>query len=108
MLEIEITDEYYEGKTAALNALYQVTDPELGINIVDMGLVYSIIVNEKKVLMSMTLSTPSCPMGNFITAHAKMAIESALPDYEIQVELVWEPRWNAELISEEGKAALGW
>lgn len=108
MLDIEITDEYYEVKTAVLNALYQVTDPELGINIVDMGLVYSIIVNETKVIMSMTLSTRSCPMGNFITAHAKMAIESVLPGYEIQVELVWEPHWNAELISEEGKAALGW
>jgi len=108
MLNIEITDEYYRQKTVALNALYEVADPELGINIMDLGLVYGIAITGSEVLVTMTLSTPACPVGGLITDHVKIAIREALPDYEAKVELVWEPRWNADHISPEGRAALGW
>ena len=108
MLDIDIKDPNYELRMAAATALYEVVDPELGINIMDLGLVYDISVKGKTVEVLMTLSTPSCPMGGIITAHATVAVNQALPGYEAKVELVWEPRWNAEHISEAGKAALGW
>ncbi len=108
MLKIAITDEHYDLKTTVLNALYAVTDPELGINIIDLGLVYGMTIEANSIHIFMTLSTPACPMGGIITAHVRTAVEAALPGYETGVTLVWEPQWNADLISETGKAALGW
>lgn len=108
MIKLEITDPFYDVKTLVVNALYGVVDPELGINIIDLGLVYNIAVEGEQIMISMTLSTPSCPMGGMITAHARLAAEQAVVGYTIMVELVWEPRWNADMVSEAGKAALGW
>lgn len=108
MLSISITDPHYTLKTAALNALQEVMDPELCINIVDLGLVYDITVEDKNIRISMTLSTPACPMGGIITANAKLAVEQMLVGYECNVALVWEPAWGPEMVSEEGKAELGW
>ena len=106
----EITDKHYTQKTKALNALYEVADPELGINIVDLGLVYNITVNEaeRKIEVEMTLSTRSCPLGVINTGHAKAAVEGALEGFQAEVNLVWEPKWNADHISAAGKALLGW
>jgi metal-sulfur cluster biosynthetic enzyme len=108
MINIDIKDVHYKVKMAALNALYEVIDPELAINIVDLGLVYDIAVEGKDIVVSMTLSTPSCPMGGIISAHAKVAVSQACPGYDAEVQLVWEPRWNADDTSEAAKVALGW
>jgi metal-sulfur cluster biosynthetic enzyme len=108
MIKLEITDPHYDLKTSVVNALYDVVDPELGINIIDLGLVYDITVKEQEITVLMTLSTPSCPMGGMITAHARIAVEQAIAGYKVKVELIWEPRWNAEMVNEAGKAALGW
>ncbi|WP_276134276.1 metal-sulfur cluster assembly factor [Polluticoccus soli] len=109
-MELDITDSDYRTKAIVLEALHQVSDPELGINIVDLGLVYGIDINEaeKTITVNMTLSTPSCPLGNFITNHVAVAVESSLPDYDATAKLVWEPKWNADRISAQGKAELGW
>jgi metal-sulfur cluster biosynthetic enzyme len=109
-MTIDITDSNYQAKTKALSALYEVTDPELGINIVDLGLVYNIDIDEvtKKAVIEMTLSTPSCPLGGIITGHATAALEEALEGFRIEVNLVWEPKWNAEHITAAGKQLLGW
>ncbi|HRO41573.1 MAG TPA: metal-sulfur cluster assembly factor [Flavipsychrobacter sp.] len=104
----ELTDKYYKEKFTVLNALHQVNDPELNINIVDLGLVYAVEVTDRDINVDMTLSTRSCPMGGMITAHAKLAVEEAMPGYTVVINLVWEPKWNADKISEEGKALLGW
>ena len=106
----EITDRLFQEKTKVLNALYEVVDPELGINIVDMGLVYGISINEtnRKVTVEMTLSTRSCPLGGIITGHARAAVEDALEGFEAEVNLVWEPKWNSDRISAAGKLLLGW
>lgn len=108
-MNIDITDPHYSLKMKAIQALYGVKDPELNINIVDLGLVYDIYVNEalKQVSVQMTLSTRSCPMGGIITNHARVAIEDELHGYDAEVELVWEPKWNYDNISAEGRAALG-
>jgi metal-sulfur cluster biosynthetic enzyme len=109
-MELNISDENYQTKMIALAALHQVADPELGINIVDLGLVYNIVVKgpEKEILVDMTLSTPSCPLGSFITGHVTTALKDALPQYNPVVNLVWEPKWNADMITPQGKAELGW
>lgn len=107
-MTIDITDKQYEAKMSVLTALHEVADPELGINIVDLGLVYDIQVDDsaKTICIDMTLSTPSCPLGGIITGHVKIAVELARPGYNTSVNLVWEPRWNYDKISEAGRAML--
>lgn len=109
-MDIDIKDPHYSLKHAMVQALYEVLDPELGINIIDLGLVYSIEINDadKAIRVEMTLSTPSCPMGGLISSHVKVAIETIRPSYSVTVEIVWEPRWNADKITEKGLELLGW
>lgn len=88
-------------------ALYDVLDPELGINIVDLGLIYGIHVDEaNNVYVTMTLTTPGCPLHDSI----QFAIENRLGLIEgvgqIIVKLVWDPPWNPSKISEEGRKWL--
>lgn len=94
--------------TAALSALHQVIDPEIGLNIVDLGLVYQIDFDEAawQVFVSMTLTTQFCPMGDSIRNSAARALQQAFPKYSIHIDLVFDPPWNAERISEQGKKFL--
>lgn len=109
-MTIDITDPNYSEKTTILQSLYEVSDPELGINIVDLGLVYAIYIDQehKTIKIEMTLSTRSCPLGGIITNHAKVAVDAAIQGYDTTVELVWEPKWNADKVSVAGKKELGW
>lgn len=95
--------------TTALTALQDVIDPEIGLNVVDLGLIYRVEFDEeqKKILCTMTLTTQFCPMGESITDAAKYALQRAFPDDAIEVVLTFDPAWNVELISEEGKKFLG-
>lgn len=90
--------------TIALAALQQVIDPEIGLNIVDLGLIYQIDFEEvgKKIFATMTLTTQFCPMGESITTGAINALQNAFPDYTIDVQLIFDPPWSHERISEEG------
>jgi metal-sulfur cluster biosynthetic enzyme len=107
-MTIDITDKQYKSKMTILMALHEVADPELGINIVDLGLVYNIQIDDatRSINIEMTLSTPSCPLGGIITGHVKIAVEQAMPGSAITVNLVWEPKWNYNKISEAGRAML--
>ena len=92
-----------------LNALRQVIDPELGINIVDLGLVYSVDIERNQVQVAMTMTTPACPLSNILTSDAEAAIWQSVPEVEsVEIRVVWEPPWNPNLISEQGGVALGW
>lgn len=92
-----------------LNALRQVIDPELGINIVDLGLVYSVDIEANRVQVAMTMTTPACLLSGMLTTAAEAAIWQFTPEVEsVQIRLVWEPPWNPNLISEQGKLELGW
>lgn len=92
-----------------LNALRQVIDPELGINIVDLGLVYSVDIEDNRVQVAMTMTTPACPLSSMLTTAAEVAIWQFTPEVEsVYIRLVWEPPWNPGLISEQGKLELGW
>lgn len=92
----------------ALSELRNVLDPEIGLNIVDLGLVYGIDFDDegKVVLITMTLTTQFCPMGESILKSAKQALETAFPGYQVEVDLVFDPLWNRDMISEEGRIYL--
>jgi len=87
--------------------LKTVIDPEIGINIVDLGLVYDININENQIDLTMTLTTPGCPMHNSITNWVKRIIEMTMPDVQVNVNLVWEPKWTPDKMSDEAKLQLG-
>ena len=94
--------------TTALAVLQNVMDPEIGLNIVDLGLIYQLDFDEaKKVLYcAMTLTTQFCPMGESITDAVKETLKSSFPEYTVQIELTFDPHWSHEMISEEGKDFL--
>ncbi len=94
--------------TIALAGLQNVIDPEIGLNIVDLGLVYQIDFDEegKKVFCSMTLTTQFCPMGESITSAAKESLKLSFPELEPTIELTFDPPWNHEMISDEGREFL--
>ncbi len=95
-------------KEQVLDALRQVIDPELGINIVDMGLIYGIEIQGDRVHVKMTLTTPGCPMSAPLVAMADAAIREGVPEAEtVEIELVWEPPWDPSRLSEIAKKKLG-
>lgn len=93
------------------DALRQVIDPEAGMNIVDLGLVYDIAVGERSVHVQMTMTSAACPMADMIVDDSYAAIEGALPrgqEIEVEVELVWEPPWTPALMSDLARDQFGW
>ncbi len=91
-----------------LDALRQVIDPELGINIVDLGLVYSAEREAGQVRVAMTLTTPGCPLAQRLTDMAEAAIWRHVPGVEaVEVRLVWSPPWKPAMMSEAARARLG-
>ena len=94
--------------TIALAALEQVMDPEIGLNVVDLGLIYQVDFDEveRKVFISMTLTTQFCPMGASIMDAVTRALEAVFRGDEINVTLTFDPPWNHERISEEGQKFL--
>jgi iron-sulfur cluster assembly accessory protein len=90
-------------------ALRAVIDPEVGINIVDLGLVYGINIAGRTVRVTMTMTTPACPMGEHIRSEVQLNVLEQCPGAErAEVELVWDPPWSSDKISAAGKKALGW
>ncbi len=88
--------------------LKKVIDPEIGIDIINLGLVYNIVYDgDKKVYIEMTLSTPACPLSDALVENVKNIIKQYYPDFDVEVELVFDPPWNTSMISEEGKKKLG-
>lgn len=81
-------------------------DPELHIDIVSLGLIYKTEVKGQKIKVTMTLTTPGCPLAPEIDRLVRQALKP-LGEYEIELELVWEPAWTKERMSEEAKLKLG-
>jgi metal-sulfur cluster biosynthetic enzyme len=90
-------------------ALQGVNDPEVGVNIVDLGLVYSTEINGDKVRVVMTMTTPACPMHSYLTQEVRAAILDRFEQVSrVDVDLVWDPPWSPRMISAKGKRQLGW
>jgi metal-sulfur cluster biosynthetic enzyme len=88
--------------------LINVYDPEIEIDIVNLGLVYDVKFDgHNQVTVTMTLSTPSCPLGDSIVQDVKESIKRSYPDFEVAVNLVFEPQWHQGMITPEGKEMLG-
>jgi metal-sulfur cluster biosynthetic enzyme len=92
-----------------LNRLREVIDPEIGLNIVDLGLIYSVDVDkENQVHVKMTLTTPGCPMHDAMSTWAQRAVETTPGVAGAVVEVVWDPPWNPAMMTDFAKAQLGW
>lgn len=94
-------------ENVVLETLRQVDDPEIGCNIVDLGLIYSIAIQGTKVIVQMTLTTPGCPMHESIAWGVKMALLNLDAVQEAEVEIVWDPPWNPSMMTEYGRARVG-
>lgn len=92
----------------AIAGLMRVNDPEIGLNIVDLGLVYQIDFDEgrKDIVVTMTLTTEFCPMGESIVDATTQAMQQSFPEDKIQVNLIFDPAWNQSMISEAGHIFL--
>ncbi len=93
-------DEVYE-------ALRDVYDPEIPVNIVDLGLIYDVEVDEGDVHVKMTLTFAGCGMGPYIAQQAEWRVAELAEVEDSEVELVYDPPWTPDLITEEGKRLLG-
>ena len=100
MAEAVTLEEIYE-------ALKTVYDPEIPVNIVDLGLVYDVQVTDSDVYVQMTLTFPGCGMGPYIGQQAEWAVQELDGVEEVQIEMVFDPPWTPNLITEEGKKLLG-
>jgi metal-sulfur cluster biosynthetic enzyme len=90
---------------AIRNLLREVVDPEVGVNIVDLGLVYRIAAAR----VEMTMTSPACPMGEMIVDEARAALAAGLGDRAVpDVVLVWQPPWDPSMMSQSAKQNLGW
>ena len=94
---------------SAREALRQVVDPEVGVNIVDLGLVYRIEIADRRIAVDMTMTSPACPLGAYLKETAHTAIRHCVPDVEsVTVRLVWDPPWTPERMSPHARSQLGW
>jgi len=89
------------------DALMDVIDPELGINIIDLGLVYDISIEGDSVHVTYTLTTMGCPIGPLIESQMRQALDKIDGVERFEAEMVFSPPWSPEKMSEEAKAALG-
>ncbi|MBU0612500.1 metal-sulfur cluster assembly factor [Patescibacteria group bacterium] len=94
-------------KKAAEEALKEVIDPELGVNIVDLGLVYSMTVRKDTIHLKMTLTFPGCPLAGPITREAEQVLEKLPGIKKAKVMLVWDPPWTPDMVHKNIKDELG-
>ncbi|MBU6490138.1 MAG: metal-sulfur cluster assembly factor [Burkholderiales bacterium] len=90
-------------------ALTQVIDPEIGINIVDLGLVYDVESNHEGWRIALTMTSPACPMGQSILDDVRAVIDTSLAiGTSVDIDLVWEPPWDPSMMSDAARETLGW
>jgi metal-sulfur cluster biosynthetic enzyme len=100
-----------ESLTAELvrRLLRTVIDPELGVNIVDLGLVYEIVIHDAGIVaIEMTLTKPGCPLSGFLDDQIRGCLAQLPQVREVRIELVWEPAWDPEMMSDDARRTLGW
>lgn len=90
-------------------ALERVVDPEVALNIVDVGLVYLVTLKDRRLDVNVTMTSAACPVTDTIIHDIESELDRALPeDMQIHVELVWEPPWTPQRMSEKAKRFMGW
>lgn len=91
-----------------LEALKECYDPEIPLNIVDLGLVYDIDILENRVKVTMTLTSPGCPLHSSIADSVRRKIEQIEGVRQAEIQVVWQPAWTPERMSPEARNKLGW
>jgi len=94
-------------KEEVWSTLRQVIDPEIGLSIVDLGLIYSVEVKDSEIKVKMTLTNPACPLQSYLKAQVKEAISKLPGIKKVEVQLVFEPAWTPERMSAEARKKLG-
>lgn len=90
-------------------ALKQVYDPEIPVNIYDLGLIYELVINkEHKVFIKMTFTAPNCPMADEVLAEVRYNVENTPGVTGCEIELTFDPVWDRSMLSDEARVALGW
>ena len=92
---------------AVYDVLKQVYDPEVGINIVDMGLIYGVEIEGKKIDLIMTLTSPACPAGPHILTQVDDMLKTLEGVEDVDIKVVWTPPWSPDMLSEDAKDQLG-
>lgn len=101
-------NEFLQTEEAIVAMLKTVYDPEIPVNVYDLGLIYKIDVNdEKNVQIDMTLTAPNCPAADFLLEDIRMKVASIEGVKNVEVNLVFEPEWDKDMMSEEAKLELG-
>jgi metal-sulfur cluster biosynthetic enzyme len=103
-----ITAATDETTDAVWRALASILDPEFGISIVDLGLIYSVDRRGTDVHVIMTLTTPTCPSGAWICDGARRAVQHLPGVQNVQLDLVFEPQWTPQMLSPKAQIELGW
>lgn len=104
-MEGDMMDETF--KNRALEALEQVIDPELGVDVVDLGLIYDVTLDDGVCTVTMTLTIMGCPLSDMLSEDID-AMLSRLPEVnEVKINLVWEPAWSVDNLSRQAKIMLG-
>ena len=92
---------------AVRQALSEVIDPEIGVNIVDLGLVYGIEVQDARVRVAMTMTSPACPLGDYLKDLVRATIRRRVPGVQgVDIDLVWEPPWDPDRMSDAARRQL--
>jgi len=93
-------------KNEIVECLKRVMDPEIPVNLYDLGLIYSININNNEILIQMTLTNPNCPVASQMPENVGKSVESISQLVSIKVTLVWSPKWTKEFMSDDAKLAL--
>ncbi|MBP3587351.1 MAG: DUF59 domain-containing protein [Paludibacteraceae bacterium] len=100
-------NDFLQKEEAVLRMIKTVFDPEIPVNIYDLGLIYKIDIEDTTCTIDMTLTAPSCPAADFLVEDVKMKVGSVEGIKEVVVNIVFEPEWNKDMMSEEAKLELG-
>lgn len=100
---------FTEKETEVFELLRRVIDPELMVNIIDLGLVYNVQIDEPSntINIDLTLTSPGCPLGDVIIEDIEQVVQNEKKNAVIKVNLVWEPMWTLDRLTTKGKEALG-
>ena len=93
-------------KEKVINEIKKIYDPEIPVNIYELGLIYDIIIKDKDVIVKMTLTTPNCPVAESLPKEVKDSISEIKEVKNVDLELVWEPPWDKSMMSEAAKLEL--
>ena len=106
--KVQQMNEFLETEEAILKMLKTVFDPEIPVNVYDLGLIYGIDIKEDGTCdITMTLTAPSCPAGDFLVEDIRQKVGSVEGIKDVNVNIVFEPEWNKDMMSEEAKLELG-